>query len=258
MKLRLSLRLRTLIFITVLMAVSVGTSISAMNWIARNILFEQVDNDIKLLARVLAGSLSMSGQLPQQVDAVINQGMKATALVLSHYVATAEKAHQSPEAIRQGLQQILDKSMVAEIWITDSQGRAYLNAPASTPFRFNPDPKIQPQASAFWPLLNGQASVITQPMQQREIDGQLYKYVGVSGVDKPRIVQVGVKGKDIQNLINEISFLPSLYSIFRIFFINNLKSKTKQVLWSNFILCYENDWVSADQTGSLADHSIWL
>ena len=205
MKLRLSLRLRTLIFITVLMAVSVGTSISAMNWIARNILFEQVDNDIKLLARVLAGSLSMSGQLPQQVDAVINQGMKATALVLSHYVATAEKAHQSPEAIRQGLQQILDKSMVAEIWITDSQGRAYLNAPASTPFRFNPDPKIQPQASAFWPLLNGQASVITQPMQQREIDGQLYKYVGVSGVDKPRIVQVGVKGKDIQNLINEIS-----------------------------------------------------
>ena len=31
-----------------------------------------------------------------------------------------------------------------------------------------------------------------QDAQKREVDDQIFKYVGVAGVDKPRIVQVGV------------------------------------------------------------------
>jgi sigma-B regulation protein RsbU (phosphoserine phosphatase) len=204
MKYRFSLRLRTLVFITLLIAFSVGASVSAMKWVSHDTLIEQVDNDIRLLARVLASSLAMSGQLPQQVDAVINQGMKATALALSQYIAAAGKANESPAAVHKGLQHILDNSMVGEIWVTDSQGRPYLNA-SDQPLRFNAESNTPPQAPAFATLLQGQVGVITQPMQKRDSDGLLYKYVGVSGVDKPRIVQVGVKGQDIQNLINEIS-----------------------------------------------------
>lgn len=204
MKFRFTLRLRTLVFVTLLIALSVGASVSAMKWVSNDTLMEQVDNDIRLLARVLASSLAMSGQLPQQVDAVINQGMNATALALSHYVAAAEKAHESAADINKGLQHIIDKSMVSEIWVTDSQGRPYLNAGDQLLHR-NSTSNTLPHASTFATLLEGQVGVITQPMQKRESDGQLYKYVGISGVDKPRIVQVGVKGEDIQNLINEIS-----------------------------------------------------
>ena len=53
---------------------------------------------------------------------------------------------------------------------------------------------MQPQASKFYVLLAvppGGDDIITQPAQVREIDQQVYKYVGVGGVDKPRIVQVG-------------------------------------------------------------------
>ena len=52
---------------------------------------------------------------------------------------------------------------------------------------------MQPQASKFYVLLLGDDDddVITQPAQVREIDNQVYKYVGVGGVDKERIVQVG-------------------------------------------------------------------
>jgi len=33
---------------------------------------------------------------------------------------------------------------------------------------------------------------VIQGARKREIDNQIFKYVGVSGVDKARIVQVGV------------------------------------------------------------------
>lgn len=48
-------------------------------------------------------------------------------------------------------------------------------------FTFYPDPSKAPQASGFWPLLEG------------EVDDRVFKYVGVTGVDKPRIVQVGIE-----------------------------------------------------------------
>ena len=95
--------------------------------------------------------------------------------------------------------------MIAEIWITDPKGRAYLNAPLEgIDFTFNPDPKVQAQASAFWPLLDGQTSVINQPMMRREIDNKHFKYVGVPGVDKPRIVQVGTPGQSLQALRDDV------------------------------------------------------
>jgi hypothetical protein len=33
---------------------------------------------------------------------------------------------------------------------------------------------------------------VVQPAQKCEIDNRVFKYVGAAGVDKPRIVQVGV------------------------------------------------------------------
>ena len=51
---------------------------------------------------------------------------------------------------------------------------------------------MQPQASKFYVLLGSDVDdVITQPAQVREIDQEVYKYVGVGGVDQERIVQIG-------------------------------------------------------------------
>ena len=59
------------------------------------------------------------------------------------------------------------------------------------------DPARQPQASAFWPLLEGAAEVVVQDAQKREIDDRVFKYVGVAGIDGPRIVQVGVSAENL-------------------------------------------------------------
>ena len=93
---------------------------------------------------------------------------------------------------------IAEKSAAQEFWITDSSGHAYLTN-TGVDFTFSPDPAKQPQASAFWPLINGGKKIVIQEARKREIDNRVFKYVGVAGVDKPRIVQVGVAAENLTN-----------------------------------------------------------
>jgi sigma-B regulation protein RsbU (phosphoserine phosphatase) len=195
---KLPLRLRTFLFISVTLAIAIGSTVAAMAVNARDTLLQQVERDVNVLARVLARSISISQQLPDQMEELMGQGMQATATALSHYVAAAEKAGESPSAIKKVLKRIIDQTMVGEIWITDSKGRAYLNAPLDADFTFSPDPVLQPQASAFWSLLSGEVPMVIQPMRPRELDQKLFKYVGVGGVDQSRIVQVGTEGAPVQ------------------------------------------------------------
>ena len=51
------------------------------------------------------------------------------------------------------------------------------------------------QAVPFAALLSGAKKIVVQGFQPRKLDGKSFKYVGVAGVDKPRIVQVGVAGE---------------------------------------------------------------
>ena len=62
-------------------------------------------------------------------------------------------------------------------------------------FQFPTDVNAKSQAAPFAALLSGAKKVVVQGFQARELDGKSFKYVGVAGVDKARIVQVGVAGK---------------------------------------------------------------
>jgi len=113
-------------------------------------------------------------------------------MLAAQFVAAAEKNGMTTTGINGILSDIANKSAVQEFWITDSSGHAYLTN-TGIDFTFSSDAKKQPQASAFWPLLTGAKQVVIQDARKRKIDNQIFKYVGVAGVDKPRIVQVGVK-----------------------------------------------------------------
>jgi hypothetical protein len=121
----------------------------------------------------------------------IARHMVGEALLAAHFVALAEKAGMTAGEINAILKSVAEKSAMQEFWITDSAGRAYLTN-TGVDFTFNPDPEKEPQASAFWPLLSGGKDIVIQGARKREIDDQIFKYVGVAGIDKARIVQVGV------------------------------------------------------------------
>ena len=142
---------------------------------------------------VLAGNTVRAAECEEDV---IAQHMVGEALLAADLVAAAEKAGMTPAQINAALKEVADKSAIDEFWITDSSGHAYLTN-TGIDFAFSPDPMKQPQASAFWPLIEGREKIVVQQARKREIDDQVFKYVGVAGVDKPRIVQVGVAAKHL-------------------------------------------------------------
>lgn len=126
----------------------------------------------------------------------LSRHMVGEALLVAHLVALAEKMGMRPDAINAILKSISEKSAIQEFWITDTVGHAYLTN-TGVDFTFSPDAAKQPQASIFWPLLTGSKTIVIQGAQKREIDNQIFKYVGVAGVDKHRIVQVGVAAANL-------------------------------------------------------------
>ena len=151
------------------------------------------------VVRSVVCALILAICLPAQAadcEAVLSKYMVGQALLAANYVAAAEKAGMKPAEINAALKDIAARSSIEEFWITDSSGRAYLTN-TGIDFTFDRDPAKQPQASAFWPLIAGAATAVVQPAQKREIDNRVFKYVGVAGVDKPRIVQVGVSAEHL-------------------------------------------------------------
>lgn len=133
------------------------------------------------------------------LDRMLDGQMTAQARIAAHLVAAEEAAGHGPARIVETLDAVAAVTVLDEVWITDERGAVYLtnvrdDSGAPMPFEFYPDPAIQPQAWEFHALLSFPVDgdgVVAQAAQVREIDNEVYKYVGVSGVDRRRIVQVG-------------------------------------------------------------------
>ena len=129
--------------------------------------------------------------LAADLERTVSAHMVAHAVLAAHLVAVAERAGMQPDEVNAILKDVGDRTVIEEFWITDERGRAYLTNSA-VDFTFDPDPALQPQASAFWPLLTGETTVVVQSGLVREIDDQVFHYAAVAGIDHPRIVQVGI------------------------------------------------------------------
>jgi PAS domain S-box-containing protein len=138
------------------------------------------------------------------VEDAIGDQMVMQARIVAHLVAIAEQKRpegMTPEEINRHLKEVArfakqNKNYDYEFWVTDGAGRVYVGT-EDVEFTFKPD---QPQAGVFLRLLDGgpgHAQVVVQESRVREIDPFVYKYVGVSGVDRPRIVEVGYKTESL-------------------------------------------------------------
>ncbi len=165
-------------------------------------------------------SLLSPNDVTEALDVLLNVQMTGQARILAHLVAAAEEHGLPPSEIIMIFRKIVEKTVLDELWVTDSDGAVYLTAASDDDgnpieFTFSGDADTQPQASAFYPLLSASTdgdACVTQVAQKREIDWNVVKYVGVSGIDHPRIVQVGhavTSGE--QGLLNERHALKVIY-----------------------------------------------
>lgn len=129
----------------------------------------------------------------------ISQHMVAQAMLAAHFVDAALQAGMDAEQINAVLADIADSSVISEFWISDETGQiAFTNIPG-TAFAFPTDPDAGTQAAPFAVLLQGTVNVVIQDAQPRELDAAVFKYVGVAGIDQPRIVQIGVSAAELES-----------------------------------------------------------
>ena len=200
----MSFRTRLILLVTGMMVGAVFITTVLLGWSTRQAILDEAESTGEMVARLLARSASLAREIPSDVEQVISDQMVAQAVILAHFIGAAERAGLSPEEINQSLRGIVDQTTHDEHWVTDERGYAYLRNIESVQFTFSPDPEEQPQAHHFWPLLGGDKKVVVQEAMKREIDDKIFKYVGVTGVDKPRIVEVGYDAGYLTRLTDRI------------------------------------------------------
>ncbi len=152
------------------------------------------------VARLLARAAAVADQTPGEVEEIVGQHMVVAASAIAELVAVAEKCGLTTKQINERLTRIDDKSILDEVWVSDEKGFAKLHTGHSADFQFKASAAEQPQAHEFWGLLTGATPVVIQGIQKREVDDEKFKYVGVAGVDKPRIVEVGYSARYFDGL----------------------------------------------------------
>lgn len=111
--------------------------------------------------------------------------------------------HKLGDEVAQGridstaLEEISNKTGITEFYITDQEGVTVLsNNPQGIGFAFQDDPNTQ--AYDFFQILKDPSLEVVQPVQKRDIDGQYFKFVGVSRKDGRGIIQAGLSIDDIR------------------------------------------------------------
>ncbi len=151
-----------------------------------------------LIAALILGvciTLSVGVKSARAMDDAVSKHMVAEATLTAHFIAAAVKAGMSKAEINAVLTKVANNSAISEFWVSDEKGRVeFTNIPGMS-FKFPTNVNAKSQAAPFAALLSGAKKVVVQGFQARVLDGKPFKYVGVAGVDKARIVQVGVAGK---------------------------------------------------------------
>ncbi|MBF5094773.1 SpoIIE family protein phosphatase [Azospirillum sp. INR13] len=192
---------RLILLVTGLVLLAVVVVTTTMAFTTRAVLTERIEAEARLTAGLLARGAAQAGDLPREVDAMLSERLLSEATLTAHLVALAETAKLPPKAINDRLKQIAESGGPDEMWITDNRGRAYLhNVPGPDPV-FGQDAKGGPRHGAYSGLLNrSPASLASEPAME---SGRLMKFAGVTGVDRPRIVQVGADMRRLGDLLRK-------------------------------------------------------
>ena len=205
-------RTKLVLLVSVLLAAATIVTSALLAWNTRKAILASAEQSGKMVANLLARSAALASEIPREVEAMLGGQMLAEATILAHFVDVAEQANLSPEEISRRFRQIADRTVLEEVWVTDEKGHAYLRN-IDVDFTFSPSAEEQPQAHVFWPLLTGEKSEVVQEARRREIDDQHFKYAGVSGVDKPRIVQVGFNAKFLAELAARVGLTRAVQAL---------------------------------------------
>ncbi|PKO00672.1 MAG: hypothetical protein CVU42_02265 [Chloroflexi bacterium HGW-Chloroflexi-4] len=132
------------------------------------------------------------------MDNILNLMMTAICRLIADSLSSGSLSLNTVE-----LEKLITRLGVDDIFITDSDAVTVgSNHESALGWRFPDDPKAQ--AFAFRSLIGQTDGVVAQPIAQRDMDSVMFKFVGVSRIDEPGIVQIGLKADSISRYQTEI------------------------------------------------------
>ena len=153
---------------------------------------------VVLCIGVVLNGVTVAGGVLQSTEGLVSKHMVAEAMLTSQFIDAALRAGMSQDEINAVLTKITEQSIISEIWVSDEGGNIEFSNFPDVNFNFPTDSSSYSQAFPFTALLDGSESVVVQGLMERELDGKSYKYVGVSGTDKSRIVQIGISESEME------------------------------------------------------------
>lgn len=190
----MSLRSRIALVAALLVLAAVAVNTVLQTLAARRAILEQARSGGDGIAGLLARAVAFAEDVPTAMEDEIGRHMLAEARLLAAYAAAAERAGISGDAMVEQLRSITEETIVDQLLVTGTDGVGTIDTERpSHPFTFLPDPAKQPEAHVFHRLLSGELPAVVQKAQPRDQDGKVFKYAGVGGIDKPRIVEVGME-----------------------------------------------------------------
>ena len=147
---------------------------------------------------VVLNGVTVADGVLLSTDRSVSKHMVAEAMLTSHFIDAALRAGMSQDEINAVLAKIAEQSIISEFWVSDEGGNIEFSNFPDVNFNFPTDSSSNSQALPFVALLDGSESVVVQGLMERELDGKSYKYVGVSGTDKSRIVQIGISESEME------------------------------------------------------------
>ena len=153
---------------------------------------------IMLCTGAVLNGATVADSLSPSTDESVSKHMVAEAMLTSQFIDAALRAGMSQDEINAALTKIAEQSIISEFWVSDEGGNIEFSNFPDVNFKFPTDSSGTSQAASFAVLLDGSETVVVQEWMERELDGKSYKYVGVSGTDKSRIVQIGVSELEME------------------------------------------------------------
>jgi len=199
----MNLKQRLLSVVLPLLTLSVVVSVYGLSHFAKRTALQQASQDGQILANVLLRTIEVSQTVEVGTEEMAAKHLIVSARILSNYVAVAESCKIPATTINDRLRNMVNPDLLGEVLISDQLGKTTFSNLPEDRLKNQIDPLKDHEAEAFWPLLKASKEMsITQPLKRRNRDGRLFKYVGVPGVDRPRIVQVSMAGDDLKELQN--------------------------------------------------------
>jgi serine phosphatase RsbU (regulator of sigma subunit) len=187
-------------------------------WLTASQISRQYHDSRMHITRLTSDNVQYSILTPARVLDRLADQMVVTALAVSELADLAERSEDfAPEDLERRLRRIAQRSkgedgkpLVDEIWVADETGRIYAGL-EDIDFVFGESESGQ--SAPFLVLLESGSAPVIQDVAPRDKDGEPFKYVGVGGVDEPRIVQVGI-GQDAVREIDDAFSVQALIDNF--------------------------------------------